>query len=79
MVGIATALAGVGVGVFRWMLKSHEDICAERYLAIEAISAQVGKLSDERHEENVQRFMGINRHLERQDDKLDRLLEKVAR
>ena len=32
---------------------------------------------DERHEENVQRFHGINRHLERQDDKLDRLLEKV--
>jgi uncharacterized membrane protein YccC len=58
-------------------LKAHEDLCAERYAAIEARSAQLVKASDDRHEENIERFHAINRHLERQDDKLDRLLERV--
>lgn len=66
--GTTVAMVATGIGVFRWMLKNHEDVCEQRWLA-----------SDDRHEENIQRFNAIARTLERQDDKLDRLLQKGAR
>jgi len=69
------AVAVVAIGLVVWFIRiktrqeSHEDLCAERYAAIEARHAQLVKVSDERHRENRERLAGM-------DDKLDRLLER---
>jgi hypothetical protein len=47
---------------------AHEDLCSERYAAIERQHVERTKLIDERHKENRERF-------DRLESKLDRLLD----
>lgn len=62
----------------QWRQKGHESECALRYAAIQWAATEQTRRSDERHEENVQRFHALARTLERQDDKLDRLLSRAT-
>lgn len=52
--------------------QAHEDICGERYASIEEKHAQIVKVSDERHKENLER-------LNRMEHKIDQLLVRSHR
>jgi hypothetical protein len=70
VIGIAATVAGLGVGVFRWMLKGHEDVCAQRYAGIISGHEQLEKTSDERHRENLERMKA-------HDTKLDQIIQHL--
>lgn len=57
--------------------QGHEDLCAERYKAIEQSSEQLVKVSDERHSENRDRLDGIDRRMGDLDRKVDLVLQRL--
>lgn len=52
VVGIAFTVSSVGVGVFRYMLKSHEDVCTVRWDSHQAAQHATDQKNDERHTDN---------------------------
>jgi hypothetical protein len=59
VVAIAATLAGIGTGVFRHMLKSHEDVCTERWTSLKDASHEKSKRDDERHYDNQRQFIEV--------------------
>ena len=79
LIGVAVALAGAVAWLvaLQWRQKSHEDLCSERYKQIAANSAQLVKVSDERHAENKDRLEGIDTRLWNLDEKIDLVLARL--
>ncbi len=71
MAGVVVA----GIGVFKWMLKSHEDVCAERYAGILANQRK----QDERHSENVVRIESVRIEVRDANRATDQKLDSIIR
>ena len=78
VIGIAATVAGLGVGVFRYMLKSHEDVCAERYAGLQRGHAELTKIGDERHVENIDRINEVKASQIRSEGQLNAIAQTLA-
>jgi hypothetical protein len=58
-------------------LTSHEDLCSERYGAIEASQQVLAKTQDERHLENRERLKSIDDRIGHLDEKMDLLMARL--
>ena len=84
-VDIWALLGGLAVlaSAIAWLVKlqsrqqGHEDLCAERYKAIEASSDQLVKVSDERHAENRERLENLDERIGHVDEKIDLVLARL--
>lgn len=69
VVSISATVGGVGVGVFRFMLKGHEDICKVRWESLESSRHASDLKNDERHASNQKDIIEVKQsqiHTERQ-------------
>jgi hypothetical protein len=75
---IATMALGIAwlVGLW-WRQKSHEDVCGQRYAAIETSQIVMTKIQDQRHSENRERLNGIDERIGNVDKKMDLVIARL--